>query len=281
MTSTALVTGASTGIGEAIALDLARRGWRVFATVRKQQDADRLNSNGLANLHVVFMDVTDKESIARAYEEVSAQLGDDGLDALINNAGIAVFGPLAYLPEERIRQQLDVNLFGQLTVTRTFLPLLARVKGRIVFMSSLAGRTVSPFFGIYSASKHALEAAAQALRVELRPMGIKVIIVEPGSVKTPIWDKNGAGSEDAFNDLPQEALDIYKPSLRRASRIMRNLAESGIPAQKVADVVYRALTTRRPRDRYLIGRDAHMLVMVWRLPFRIRDRIMARMFKLS
>src|SRR5919198_2886732 len=204
-----LITGASTGIGEACALRLDARGWRVFAGVRREEDAARLRSQLSERSQPVIVDVTDPASIARATATVSSVLKEEGLAGLVNNAGIAVAGPLEFLSLEEFRRQLEVNVTGQLAVTQACLPQLRRGRGRIVFMGSIAGRVTFPMMGPYSASKHALEALADALRVELQPWGMHVSIVEPGSIATPIWRKGEEAAAQASARFPPAADHLY------------------------------------------------------------------------
>lgn len=278
---TFLVTGASTGIGRASALRLDRRGHRVFAGVRKQADADSLAEAASERLTTLFIDVTDEAGIAAARATVRETVGDDGLDGLVNNAGIAVPGPLEYVESADLRMQLEVNVIGQMAVTRQFLPLIRQAKGRIVFIGSIAGRMATPFLGPYAASKHALEALTDSLRGELRPWGIQVAIIEPGSIATPIWEKGDATADEMAQHMDEEAHALYDDAIDAMRNTARELGEAGIPASKVAKVVDHALTARRPKTRYIIGRDARIQSVIRTVvPDRLRDRVVARMMKL-
>jgi NAD(P)-dependent dehydrogenase (short-subunit alcohol dehydrogenase family) len=273
-----LVTGASTGIGEATARWLDNRGHRVFAGVRRAEDAARLRGTASERLVPVRLDVTDPASIDSAREDVESSLGSQGLDGLVNNAGIAVAGPLECLPLDAIRRQFDVNVIGQLAVTQAFLPSLRAAGGRIVLMGSIGGRISTPFLGPYAASKFALEAIADALRLELRPWGVEVVLLEPGSIATPIWKKGG---DDAAALLGTRAERDYGTAIRAMRDAAAAAGRRGISPDVVAAVVERALTTRRPRTRYLIGRDARIrALMAQILPDRLRDRVIARVLKL-
>ena len=259
-----LVTGASSGIGEATARRLARAGWRVFAGVRTAGDAP----DGTEEL---VLDVTDAEQIAAAADAV------DDLQALVNNAGIAIASPLELIPLDELRRQLEVNVLGQVAVTQAFLPHLRRARGRIVFVGSIAGRSALPFLGAYAASKHALEAIADSLRVELSPWSIPVSIVEPATIATPIWTKGAAIADEIQAGNPSESAPLYQQrldSFRRAAAAAGRRAE---PAERVAAVVERALTSDRPRARYLVGRDARIRAAIERLPARARDRAYERL----
>jgi NAD(P)-dependent dehydrogenase (short-subunit alcohol dehydrogenase family) len=264
-----VVTGASSGIGEACALRLAGAGWRVLAGMRAAADGDRLRERGL---EPVTLDVTDAASIAAAAE----RLGDGGLHGLVNNAGIAVSMPLEFLPLDELRRQLEVNLVGQLAVTQAFLPYLRRVRGRIVNVGSIAGRSSLPFLGAYAASKHALEAVTDALRVELRPFGIDVAIVEPASIATPIWSKGGENVQRLLEGLPPDVLTLYGERMTAFRSAAAAAAQRAEPADDVAKAVEHALTADRPKTRYVVGRDARRRSRLERLPDRLRDRVYER-----
>ena len=267
---TVLVTGASSGIGEACALRLSRAGWHVFAGVRQREDADRLAGE---RVEPVLLDVTDGDSIAAAAE----RLGERGLAGLVNNAGIAVAAPLEFMPPDQLRTQLEVNVIGQVAVTRAFLPHLRRACGRIVNVGSIAGRSALPFLAPYAASKHALEAVTDALRVELRPFGIEVAIVEPGSIATPIWRKGAENYQRIAAGLPEAMTELYGPRLAAFREAAAAAGRSGEPPDEVAKVVEHALTARRPKTRYVVGRDARRRLLVERLPDRLRDRVYERL----
>lgn len=281
MTSNVLITGASSGIGKACVLYLVERGFRVFAGVRKQADADALHDalqkETSGQLTPVFMDVTDTNSIQAAAATVRAALAGAGLHGLVNNAGIALSGPLEFFPIDSLRRQLEINVIGQAAVTQAFLPLLRLEKGRIINMSSLAGRFAWPFFSPYSISKFALEGYSDSLRRELTPWKIPVIVMEPGSVSTPIWGK-GAGELVTMSDqLPPEAQPLYGKILNKVNAGMTGFAQRGIPPEQVAEKVHHALTTRRPKTRYLIGTDAQLIArLAWLLPDRAMDWILRR-----
>ena len=267
-----LITGASSGIGEASALRLARAGWRVFAGVRAEADGARLRAAAGEQLEPVTIDVTEPATIAA----VAAALGDEPLDGLVNNAGTALAMPLEFLPLEQLRRQLEVNLVGHVAVTQALLPNLRSARGRIVNMGSIAGRSALPFLGAYAASKHALEAVTDALRVELRPFGVAVTVIEPGTIATPIWRKGGERFQELAAELPEELGVLYgerMTAFRDAAAAAGRRAE---PADEVAIVVERALTAERPKARYVVGRDARRRALVERLPARLRDRVYER-----
>jgi NAD(P)-dependent dehydrogenase (short-subunit alcohol dehydrogenase family) len=267
--SSVLVTGTSSGIGEATARRLARAGWRVLAGVRAAADADRLRGE---RIEPVTIDVTEPTTIAA----VAERLGDEPLDGLVNNAGTALAMPLEFLPLEQLRGQLEVNLVGHVAVTQALLPNLRAARGRIVNVGSIAGRSALPFLGAYAASKHALEAVTDVWRVELRPFGIEVTVIEPGTIATPIWRKGGERYQELATDLPQELDELYgerMAAFRAAAAAAGRRAE---PADDVAAVIERALTEDRPKARYVVGRDARRRAMVERLPARLRDRVYER-----
>jgi NAD(P)-dependent dehydrogenase (short-subunit alcohol dehydrogenase family) len=267
VTRSVVVTGASSGIGLASALRLARAGWRVYGGVRSDADAEALRARGI---EPVQLDVTDAEQIAAAADAVGSDL-----DGLVANAGIAVAAPLELVPLEELRRQLEVNVVGQVAVIQALLPALRGARGRVVLMGSIGGRSALPFLGPYAASKHALEAFADVLRVELQPWGVAVSIVEPASVATAIWAKGAAHADAMRASMPSDRSELY--AVRMAS--FRNVALKrgpGVDPDVVAKAVEHALTATRPRARYLVGRDAHLRAWVERMPTRLRDRILAK-----
>jgi NAD(P)-dependent dehydrogenase (short-subunit alcohol dehydrogenase family) len=268
---TVLVTGASTGIGEATVLHLKALGFDAVGAVRKDEDADRLEGR---SVRTVRIDVTDSGQIAAARDE----LGDIALAGLVNNAGIAVAAPLEFLPMDRLRQQLEINLIGQAAVTQAFLPALRRAHGRIVNVSSIGGRVALPLVSAYNASKFGLEGLSDALRRELRPHGVDVILIEPGGVKTPIWRKGEELADTMLEDVPPEAERLYGQLIENVRAGTRRIAgETGSEPREVAEVIGTALTARRPRTRYLVGSDAKLRARMARvLPDRVMDRMIAR-----
>ena len=271
-----VITGASTGIGEACALHLGELGFRVFAGVRKEADAESLELGASGRrISPLYLDLTDHSSIISAAETVAEATEEAGLWGLINNAGVAVAGPLEFLPIERLRMQLDVNVVGQLAVTQAFLPLLRKGGGRIVNIGSISGRIATPLLGAYAASKFAMEGLSDSLRRELRPWGIPVSIVDPGRVSTPIWKKSLAIADELVHELPRRALELYGPVIEKEQKTALKAAEGGIPAEKVAQVVAHALMVKRPRSRYLVGPEARLGALAARiLPDSLLDRIL-------
>jgi NAD(P)-dependent dehydrogenase (short-subunit alcohol dehydrogenase family) len=270
-----VVTGASTGIGEAAARQLAAAGFDVFAGVRNDSDAERLRSAGLRPLKI---DVTDAASIAAAAEEVRAALGTAGLAGLVNNAGIAVSGPVEHVAIDDWRRQFEVNLFGQVAVTQAFLPLIRSARGRIVNVSSIGGRIALPLAGPYAASKFALEAVSDSLRREVRDQGIEVSLIEPGGVKTPIWDKGLSEADEFEASLSPEAKGNYGKLVAALRREVHKIAtKTGMEPSEVADKIVHAMTARKPRTRYLIGSEARQRwAVAKRLPDRAFDGLIAR-----
>lgn len=274
-----LITGCSTGIGNACALRLGRKGWRVSAGVRRQEDADRLEREGLEGLRPVLLDVTDEGSVRRAVEAVAGEVGEGGLAALVNNAGIVVPGPIEMLSRDDLRRQLEVNVVGVAATIRACLPLLREARGRIVNMSSVSGRMTYPFLGAYSASKFGLEALSDALRIELRPWGIPVVCIEPGPVETPIWQKGRAGSAELQAKTSDESWGLYAGAIGRFAEMTRKAGEGGMPPERVAAIVEKALTVRRPRARYVPGIGNRMALRVAGLiPTRAWDWLVGREF---
>lgn len=271
-----LVTGTGKGIGEAVARRLAELGTLVFAGVRKQADAARWREQGGDLIHPVLLDVTDESSIDAALQQIRFTLGARTLTGLVNNAGIAVAGPLEFLPVAELRRQLEVNVIGQIAVTQAVLPLLRQSRGRIVNIGSISGRSALPLTGAYAASKFALEALTDSLRVELMPAGIHVSIIEPGVIATPIWDTSMKSAEELMKHMPQQALEYYGRIIAAVRKRASGGTTRGRPPRAVADAVVHALTARTPRTRYLVGRDARARAWFQRLPDRLRDRIIAR-----
>ncbi len=272
-----LISGASTGIGRDCALRLDARGFQVFATVRNESDAESLKKASSERMQAVFLDLNDQASIVQAEKTVATKLGNRGLAGLVNNAGIAVPAPLEFIPLEDLRRQLEINLIGQVAVTQVFLHHLRRARGRVINMSSFSGQLALPFFGPYAASKFALEAISDALRVELRPWGIQVIVIEPGSIRTPIWEKSLEETLQRFSDYPPTAMELYGKYFRRVVDLAAASGRNGLPAEAVSKVVERALIDRSPKARYIVGRGTRYSILAERLaPVWLRDWVIAR-----
>jgi NAD(P)-dependent dehydrogenase (short-subunit alcohol dehydrogenase family) len=275
----ALVTGSSTGIGRATALALDRRGWRVFAGVRREEDAESLRAEGSERLAPLILDVTSPEQIAAAAERVAAE-SENGLQGLVNNAGIAVPGPLETLPLDQFRRQLEVGLVSYLAVTQAFLPQIRGAGGRVVFLSSIGGRISFPLNGAYHAAKYGTEAIGDVFRQELAKWGIRVAIVEPGSIDTPIWARGAANAEEVLAASP-ETERLYGPAVERFREVVRQTAARGIPPERVAKAIVQALESKRPRSRYLVGLDAKIQArLVPLIPTPVLDRVVGRTLSL-
>ena len=277
MAKSVVVTGASTGIGEAAARYLAARGWVVFAGVRRHEDAVRITAERIRPL---ILDVTNDDDLARARAELENAL-PDGLDGLVANAGIAIPGPLESLDGTEFRRQLEVNVVGTHATIRAFLPLLRKARGRIAIVGSIGGRSAFPFIGAYVTSKFALEGYADALRLELIPSGVSVSLLEPGSIATPIWTKGRDEYAARLAALTPEQQEAYGTALARMRGATKDIAQAGLPPERVAERIEHALTARSPRARYVIGRRARVQAVLARmLSDGAKDRLIARMLGL-
>ncbi len=282
---TVLITGSSTGIGQACALEFHRRGFQVFAGVRREQDGQRLLEQTSDRLVPVLIDVTDAESIAHTAAMVREATGEKGLAGLVNNAGITVAFPLEFIPLEELRRQLEVNVVGHVAVTQAMLPMLRSARGRIVNISSISGLLAAPYVGAYAASKHALEAISDSLRIELRNFGVHVALIEPGDVDTPIWQKSRAAADrlrdkttDAVSgQISEEVRDCYAADIAAMREATTKMAAAAIPVDRVVRAVVHAMCARRPKTRYPVGAKTWAAVLLLRfLPDRIRDSIICR-----
>ena len=271
-----VVTGSSTGIGRACVLHLDRLGFEVFAGVRRAEDGEQLRAAASGRLQPLILDVTDPKQIAGAADHVGGE-SPEGLAGLVNNAGVAVAGPVELTPIDDFRRQIEINLIGQVAVTQAFLPMLRRARGRVVFLSSIGGLLANPYMAPYHVSKFGIEALGDSLRQELRPFGVEVSIVEPGSVATPIWEKGRGTVDDLRGRLTEEEATLYGDTVERMADVVTEVGAQGVPPEKVASVIGDALTARRPRTRYLVGADARAMAVFRRLvPDRLRDRLVAR-----
>jgi NAD(P)-dependent dehydrogenase (short-subunit alcohol dehydrogenase family) len=276
-----VVTGASTGIGRATALHLDGRGYRVFAGVRKEADARELSKDGSDRLTPITLDVTDAGQIESAREQVAEAVADQGLAGLVNNAGVGGGGPIEFMPLDELRRTLEVNLIGQVGVTQAFIPLLRRAKGTIVFIASIGGRIASPFMSPYNTSKFGIEALGESLRAELRPWGIDVVVVEPGSIDTEIWSKGNEQLREAVDAMPEDARRLYGRQVARFGEVINETASRGIPPVKVADVIHKAIASENPRYRYLVGTDAKIAARLkGALPDRTFSKLAGRQIKM-
>jgi len=276
----ALITGAATGIGRATSLQLAGSGWDVLAGVRDAAAGEALERDAPSGrVQALTLDVTDPKQIASAAAAVAQATGassSGGLDALVNNAGIGVGGPLELVTQDDLRRQFDVNVFAQVAVTQAMLPALRRAGGRIILISSIGGRVAMAYTAPYAASKHAIEAIGDALRVELARSSVTVAIIEPGSVATPIWSKNQADAQEL--QIPAELQSYYGHIPAALEKVLKDTGSRGVPAEHVAATIERALTSPRMKARYVIGRDARaMLIAKTILPAHLFDRLAKRM----
>lgn len=268
-----VVTGASSGIGRACVAELVRRGAHVWASVRTDADEKELDRAYGDAVTVLRMDLRDAASVAAAGERVAA---GGPLHGLVNNAGLARPGPLEYVPLVAFREQLDVNVTGQLAVTQAMLPALRVAEtARVVTVGSIGGRVAGPMVGPYHTSKFALVGLTDSLRAELAPEGIDVVLVEPGAVATAIWPRARAAAEEVRESLPAAGLERYAEQLAAADRSAARSARTGVSPRRAAQVVVRALTTRRPAPRYLVGTDARLAAVLANLPFRVRYHLTA------
>jgi NAD(P)-dependent dehydrogenase (short-subunit alcohol dehydrogenase family) len=269
-----LVTGSSSGIGRATVRRLDGAGWKVFAGVRKEEDAATLREESSQRLEPLLLDVTDAGAIAAAAERIGAEPG--GLDGLVDNAGGAVAGPLEALPIEDFRRQIELNLTAQLAVTQAMLPAIRTARGRVVMVSSMGGRVALPLTGAYHAAKFGLEAVGDSLRQELAPWGIKVVLIEPGSIDTPIWQSGQEDADELLERAPRMR-ELYGATIERYRKVVQDTAERGIPAEKVAAKIEHALEAPRPRSRYLIGIDAQVMARLKPVvPTPVFDWVIAR-----
>lgn len=278
---TVVITGASSGIGRASVSRLIQSGWRVFATVRKAEDGDRLQSEIGANLTPVIMDVTNRAMITAAAEQVSSQLNGWGLDGLVNVAGIGMVRPVEYVTPSDLQEIFEVNVFGQIAVTQAFLPLLRKARGRIVNISSVGAHIAIPFGGLLNASKSAFGNFSDTLRLELHPFGVRVCTVEPGAIKTPAVEKTLGHVEAVVESLPASGAAQYGEMLERFASRAYAREMNGSSPDVVARAVQHALTSRRPRTRYQVGKHVHLLTALPRiLPERLLDAILLRVLGL-
>lgn len=273
-----VVTGASTGMGAATAKELARRGFHVLAGVRRDIDADALLDGGAAGLEPVILDITMESDVAAIADRVARDPLRRPLRALINNAGIAINAPVETLPIAQWRKQFEVNLFGHVAMTQALLPSLLLSRGTVVNISSVGGKVVLPTYGAYAGSKFALEAVSDALRREVSELGIKVVVVEPGAVKTEMADRGIATAEELKSNMTAAQLARYDDLTSALTAQARSFTEVGVSSEAAAKIIAKAATTARPRTRYTIGRDAAILVRLSRL---VSDRVLDRIVRLN
>lgn len=271
-----LITGVSTGIGYATAKYFLEKGYYVFGSVRKKADADKLKKEFSNQFQPLIFDVTDDRAVANAVLEVQHVIGDNGLTGLVNNAGIAVTGPMQHVPIEKIQHQLNVNVLGVVRVTQAFLPLLGAMEnctfppGRIIQISSVSGTISTPFMGPYSASKYALEAISDAFRRELSIFGIKVVVIQPGPIKSEIWEKI-----HHEHDYPET---YYAPILAKRKKVVQKSGQNAIPAVAVAEKIWTGMESKNPKTRYLVDKEAWKMKIYQKLPDKILDNATTKPF---
>ena len=272
-----VVTGASKGIGKATAIHLDQLGMVVFAGVRKEEDGAMLQREGSARIRPIMLDVTDEKMIKNAAAQVTEIVGRDGLFGLVNNAGVAVASPVEFVPLDDLRWQLEVNVIGLVATTQAFLPLVRQRPGRIVNISSIAGRISVGMLTAYAASKFAVEAIADGMRIELAPWGIEVINIQPGAIDTPIWQTSEKKAREITDAYPAEAFELYDDRIQAQFKMTQSTAKRAIPPIAVAKAVETALTSAKPKTRYLVGRDAKATAHLFaRLPDKLRDWLVLR-----
>lgn len=276
-TKTVVITGASSGIGRASVSYMIQSGWHVFATVRKSEDAHRLESEVGLGLTAVVMDVQGRSSIIAAGERVASQLQGRGLDGLVNVAGIGMMRPIEYASAEDMQEIFDINVFGQIAVTQAFLPLLRKARGRIVNISSVGAHISIPFGGLLNSSKSAFGALSDTLRLEMRPFGVHVSVIEPGAIKTPAVEKTLGNVDEVIAKFPSAGVIQYGDMLREFARRACQREMNGSSPDVVAEAVQHALTAARPRNRYRVGKHVHVLTALPKiLPENLLDMLLLR-----
>ncbi len=276
-----LVTGCSTGIGRAVVIQLVGAGYLVYAGVRKAKDIAQLNQLGIDHLVPIILDVCDDDSINRLYARLQQDLGTKGLFGLINNAGVAQASPLEFIDRDQLERQIQTNLCGPVLLTARLLPLLRQAKGRIINISSGAAIFATPFLGIYSATKSALESVSEALRVELRSSGVEVIIVQPGYMRSDIHHKNDVAIDQLQKSLSDRGLSYYGAAIEKVKSSNEKMAASATPAEICASVVSKALSVEKPRSRYRVGKDAKIAGLLLPLmPDRLKDLLFGKLLGL-
>ncbi len=274
MSKSILITGASTGIGLHLAQRISQElKLKVYAGVRKESDAQKIKDFKIENLVPILIDVTKQDSI----DKCLAQLKSETLVALINNAGIAVASPLEFIPIDAFIDQLNINVTGLLRVSQACLPLLRESQGRMINIGSIAGKVTTPLVGAYAASKHAVEAMSDAFRRELRASGVKVVLVEPGMIQTPIWEKSKDLAFELLEKIPQHARKIYQPMVDKLIKNLDSSLKNAAEPEAVYAVVKHALEAKNPHSRYLVGKDAKLANVVRHLPDLWLDSIISKL----
>jgi NAD(P)-dependent dehydrogenase (short-subunit alcohol dehydrogenase family) len=276
-----LITGANSGIGLEVTRLLANSGFHVFAGVRTKEAEDTVKSISTSNVTPVQLDITDQNSVKKCFDFISSNVANNGLFGLVNNAGIGLGGPIEYMSTNDLRRQFEVNIFGTVAVTQAFLPLLRQKRGRIVNISSMAGKMATPLVGAYSSSKFALESISDCLRVELRRAKVRVSIIEPGMVATPMHDKGLSADKIIFGNLPEEGKQYYEKASYLRFETHDKLLKHAISPERVARIIKKCLQSPNPKSRYVVGIDARMfLTLNWLLPRSLMDRLLAALMGL-
>lgn len=267
-----LITGASTGIGHGAAVSLAKKGYQVFACVRTLRDFDKLKGES-PNITPLNLDVTKSDQIQQSYDLISASMNGFEKFHLINNAGVAVVGPVETLPVAEFKRQFEVNFFGLIEITQKFLPLIRKTKGRIINISSVSGLSSSPFLSAYSSSKFALESLSDAMRWELEASGVKVIVVEPGPVATPIWNKGFEKETDFLESIPPEMIRYYEKPIKLFAKAVRGEIKSAISVDQVSQTIEKVLAMKKPPARIIVASPSAKLqtIVSKYLPQKILD----------
>jgi NAD(P)-dependent dehydrogenase (short-subunit alcohol dehydrogenase family) len=272
-----VITGASSGIGRASVARMIARGWRVFATVRKQTDAAELQASFGSQVAPIILDVTQRDAIASAGLHVREQLQGRGLDGLVNVAGVGIVRPVEYATHEEIQEIFNINVFGQIAVTQTLLPLIRQARGRIVNITTIGVRLALPFGALLNASKSAFSAFSNALRLELHPFGVRVVAIEPAAIRTPAVEKTLGNIDEVIRNLPPRAQEQYGVMMKKLAARGYSMEMNGSPPDVVAEAVERALTARRPRFHYVVGKHARLLTALPKvLPERALDSVVLR-----
>ena len=275
MAKSVVITGTSTGIGRACVERMASEGWTVYAGVRKEADGEDIVKAVAGDVRPVQLDVTNADHIDALVARLREELGDRGLDGLVNNAGVAEGGPIETVSDAAWRWHFDVNVFGLVNVTRECLPLVLAAKGRVVNIGSIGGRVSGPMVAPYSAGKFAVEAISESLRFEMADQGVSVACVEPGEIASAIWEKADAQVDQVEASLSDDAKVRYARHLDMIRGFVADGTKRGIPASRVAKAVHHALTASRPKHRYLVGPDAKAMIVLARLPDRLKARALA------
>jgi len=276
---TVFITGTTTGIGLYTARHMHQLGWEVFAGVYPGEDTSALTADISDRLHLIPVDITQADMVRKAQEQIAQHT--NSLDGLVNNAGIALTGPMEFLPIDDIRRQIEVNYIGQVAVTQALLPMIRQAKGRIINVASILGRVVTPFSGAYCASKFAMEAFTDVLRMELRQWHIDVVAIEPTIIQTAIWQKVSEWQAMVLEELPAHAQALYGEQLAIMAQSTVDQQAISVSPQVIADAIDHALCSSKPKTRYTVGQDALILSLAWRfVPDRLRDQIILRRLNL-